>query len=319
MQHREALAGLVYGACTRSGLTVLTGEAGTGKTLMLHMLRDCVAKREFITAFCCNPILTRDEFYDLLLDGMQVNCPSSLKSRRLIALQESLLRYQAEGRRSLLIIDEAHALPRELLEEVRLLLNLETQREKLLDIIMAGQPELTDMLHRTDLRQIKQRVNYFCRLKSLTVDEVREYIEHRLSRAGLWQQTIFPEDTIQIIHQYSQGIPRLVNTICDNALTIGFALQQPQIDVSIIREAAADLDLEAEPVVPKDALHTHHVVVPPPAATVAQQTSAAVPDQPVNGRERAIQLPSSERPPLESYASRQKSVGFLTNLMGRWK
>jgi general secretion pathway protein A len=316
--HREALAGLVHSACTRSGLTVLTGEAGTGKTMLLHVLRSWLEKRQFIMVFCSNPILTRDEFYDLLLEGLQISCSSSLKSRQLLALQETLLRYRAEGRRSLLIVDEAHALPRELLEEIRLLLNIETQREKLLDIIMAGQPELTEMLRRAELRQIKQRVNCFCKLEPLSVIEVREYIEHRLVRAGLRQQTIFPEDTIQLIHQYSQGIPRLVNTMCDNALATGFALQRPKIDVSIIREVAVDLDLAMETKIPvAEPSHAAIAVMPsPPSPAVSAPVVAA---QAANGRDRVVPLPATDRTPLETYAARQKSVGFLANLMDRWK
>ena len=147
-KHREALSGLVYSICNKAGLTVLVGEAGTGKTTLLQVLRDWLAKRQFVTALCTNPTLTREEFLDLLLAQLGISCPSTLKSRQLIALEEALLRYRTEGRRSVLIVDEAHRLSAELLEEIRLLLNMETPREKFLDIIIAGQPELAETFAR---------------------------------------------------------------------------------------------------------------------------------------------------------------------------
>ena len=142
-QHREALAGLVYSACTRPGLSTLIGEAGTGKTTILFTLVGLLERRRFVTAVCNNPTLTRQEFYDTLLLKFGVECSSALKSRHLAALQETFARNRADGRPCVLIIDEAHKLPYELLEEVRLLLNMETPREKLLEIILAGQPELS--------------------------------------------------------------------------------------------------------------------------------------------------------------------------------
>src|SRR5262245_17294229 len=130
-QHREALSGLIYSVCTQPGLTVLVGEAGTGKTTLLYALLGLLEKRRFVTAMCTNPTLTREEFYDLLLIKFGVECQSTLKSRQLNALQEMLTRNRADGRPSLLIVDEAQRLPMELLEEIRLLLNMETPREKL--------------------------------------------------------------------------------------------------------------------------------------------------------------------------------------------
>jgi len=139
-QHQEALSGLIYSVCTRPGLTVLVGEAGTGKTTLLYSLLGMLQRRHYVTAVCTNPTLTREEFYDVLMMKFEVQCDSPLKSRRLAALEEMISRNRAEGRMSVLVVDEAQRLSPELLEEVRLLLNMETATEKKLQIIMAGQP-----------------------------------------------------------------------------------------------------------------------------------------------------------------------------------
>jgi len=217
-QHREALSGLLYSVRTRLGLTVLIGEAGTGKTTILRTLTDLFQGRNFVLARCSNPTLSREEFYDLLLAELGVECASPLKSRQLRALEAALTRFRDAGQSAILIVDEAQRLPLELLEEIRLLLNLETPREKLLQIVMAGQPELGEIIGRPELRQLKQRISAIFRLKPLSIEELREYLEHRLSRAGLPKQNLFTEELIGLIYRYTQGIPRLVNSLCDAAL-----------------------------------------------------------------------------------------------------
>src|ERR1051326_7405369 len=217
-QHREALSGLVYSVCTQPGLTVLAGEAGTGKTTLLYSLLGLLEKRRFVTAMCTNPTLTREEFYDLLMMNFGIACASSLKSRQLMALQETLTRNHADGRPSLLIVDEAQRLPMDILEEIRLLLTMETPREKLLEIIMSGQQELIEILARPEMRQLKQRVSCICKLKALSLEDLQEYLQHRLTLAGLPRQTLFPEESIELIYAYTEGIPRLVNSLCNAAL-----------------------------------------------------------------------------------------------------
>jgi general secretion pathway protein A len=307
-QHREALSGLVYTVCTNTGLTVLLGEAGTGKTTVLHSLLGLLEKRRCYIAMCSNPTLTRQEFYDLLMLKFGVDCQSSLKSRQLAAFEEYLRRNHADGRSSILIVDEAQRLGPELLEELRLLLNLETPREKLLQIIVSGQPELGDMLNRPDLRQLKQRISCICRLKPLTPKALREYIYHRLTRAGLPNQTVFPDATIELIYAHTQGIPRLVNTLCNSALQTGFALQSSQITSSIVEEAARDLDLTGSSDLP-------NVRGDDPPDFI----SSALPSSVGSYNGTSGSSVTDGRVPLESYTSRQKSVSFLSSLMDRWK
>jgi general secretion pathway protein A len=312
VQHREALSGLVHSVCNHSGLTVLIGEAGTGKTTLIQALKTWLEKLNFVIGVCTNPILTRQELYDLLLMQLGVNCSSDYKSRQLVALQETLERYRSENRRAVLIVDEAHRLSPELLEEIRLLLNFETPREKLLEIIIAGQPELMDLLRRPDLRQLKQRVSCFCHLHPLTLPEVREYIQHRLTRAGRSDATLFPPDTIDLIHQCTNGIPRLVNNLCDGALRTAFALESQRVTCSIVSEAAEDLDLETSAFI--------HMVKPDAAPSIQPAVSMFKDIQEVKPSNGRAHIPADPLVmPLESYANRQKSLGFLGALMDRWK
>jgi len=310
VQHQEALAGLVYTVCTGSGLTVLMGEAGTGKTTLLYSLLALLEKRRFFTAMCSNPTLTREELYDLLMLKFAVNCQSPLKSRQLTALEENLRRNQADGRPSILIVDEAQRLSRELLEEVRLLLNLETPRQKLLQIIISGQPELGDVLNRLELRQLRQRVSWICRLTPLTLNEAREYISHRLARAGLPGQTLFSDQTIALIHTHSHGIPRLINTLCDGCLCAGFALQSRHISAAIVEEAVKDLEIRFPPPVSPQLTEAD-------PASAAQVTQHLPPEH--SKAHNGNSTPSNRPMPLETYAARQKSVHFFGSLMDRWR
>jgi general secretion pathway protein A len=299
-QHREALSGLIYSVCERPGLTVLMGEAGTGKTTLLYVLREWLDSQRFITAVCTNPVLTQEELYDLLLIQFGVSCSSHLKNRQLTALQEAFLRYRAEGRKAVLIVDEAQRLSADLLEEIRLLLNLETPREKLLEIILMGQPELSEVLRRPELRQSKQRISCMCKLEALSLNELREYLQHRLALAGLLQQTLFQEDTIAAIFSYTRGIPRLVNSLCDSALQTGFGLRSPHITVNIVREAANDLDLKSQE----------------REIEMLTKDKVRLPSAPISNGVLSYSTPSL--PTLEDYASRQKSLGFLSKLMAGW-
>jgi general secretion pathway protein A len=320
-QHQEALSGLLYSVRERLGLTVLVGEAGTGKTTLLRTLTDLFEGKNYVIARCYNPTLSRVEFFDQLLTELGVECSSSLKSRQLKTLEEALIRFRTAGRSAILIVDEAQRLPMELREEIRLWLNLETPKEKLLQIIMAGQPELSEILGRPELRQLKQRISAIFRLQPLSVEDLAEYLQHRLNRAGLPEQKLFSEELIGLIYSYTQGIPRLVNSLCDAALQTGFALQSPRITASIVREAAADLELRD----PADATANEDLsspdsqkIVPiPVAVSVASPKAQPIHAHPRNAPNGAGKVDT--RIPLENYTSRQKSLGFFGQLLDRWK
>jgi general secretion pathway protein A len=327
-QHQEALSGLIYSVCTRPGLTVLMGEAGTGKTTLLYSLLGLLEKRRFVSAICTNPTLTREEFYDTLMIKFGLDCGSSLKSRQLTTLEESIRRNRSEGRPSVLIVDEAQRLSPELLEEIRLLLNMETATEKLLQIIVAGQPELGEVLRRPDLRQLKQRVSCVCKLKPLSIEEVKAYLHHRLTRAGLPEQSLFPEETIELLYGYSQGIPRLINSLCDGALQTGFAVQSSRITTLILEEAAKDLELVRP--IDMEELPFKGQMSRMSAATVNSGTpSKPLPVNGVvhkdnlgtngNGRNGSSNGSPEVRIPLNHYATRQKNGGLLGSLIKRWK
>ena len=242
-RHCEALANLVYGIRERKGFMVLSGEVGTGKTTLVNALLDTLDRSGVLTAFVFNPILTSPEFFEYLLTDLNLKADPRSKSQALIKLNSLLLERYRLGQATVLIIDEAQNLSSEILEEIRLLTNLETATEKLLQIVLVGQPELSLKLNSPELRQLKQRISLRCNLDPLTLYETKEYIKTRLEIAGLSDQQIFADNVVAEIYRCSGGIPRLVNTICDNALLTGYACDAPSIEVEIIREVAEDLEL----------------------------------------------------------------------------
>jgi general secretion pathway protein A len=242
-QHCEALSSVVYAIRERKGFLALCGEVGTGKTTLVHALLDLLEKVGILSAFIFNPILSRSEFFECLLAEFNLKCDSASKVQALTKLNALLLERYRQGRITVLIIDEAQNLSDEILEEIRLLTNLETSTEKLLQIILVGQPELSSKLDSPHLRQLKQRISLQCSLGPLTLIDTAEYIRTRLRIAGLPNQEIFSDSCIAKIYRSSGGIPRLVNTICDNALVSGFACDSKTIDVEIIDEVIGDLRL----------------------------------------------------------------------------
>jgi general secretion pathway protein A len=309
-QHREALSGLIYSVCTRPGLSVLIGEAGTGKTTILYTLLGMLERRQYMTAMCTNPTLSRSEFYEFVLLKFGVSCPDTSKTRQLMALEEALKRNRAQGRSAVLIVDEAQRLPLELMEEVRLLLNLETPQEKLLEIVLAGQPELGDTLRRPELRQFKQRVGCVCSLQPLNREEISEYITHRLMHAGRSEPVLFSADALELIYLYSGGIPRIINTLADTALRTGFALQSPSITPFIVSEAARELELPRVTAPEQMPVDDNDVV-----ACLDAKLRQSVLTEPSAGNDQVL----DRTVPLESYANRQKSLSFFSHWVGRWK
>jgi len=243
-QHEEALANLIYGVQSRKGFLVLTGEVGTGKTTMLECLQDYLAAQRVDYAFLFNSRLTVEQFFEMICYDLDLRCAKTSKTEVLIALNQRLVQNANEGRTTALILDEAHNLEWDVLEEVRLLGNLDSRREKLLQIVLAGQPEFDRKLDAPSLRQLKQRIALRCTLQPFREAETGEYIATRLARAGLPEQTIFSPELIAEIHLRSQGIPRLINAICDNLLLTAFAMESKQAELEMLEEVTSDLRLE---------------------------------------------------------------------------
>src|SRR5262245_51436460 len=223
--HEEALANLIYGVQSRKGFIVLTGEVGTGKTTMLECLRDFLETQYIEFAFIFNSRITSDQFFEMIAYDLNLRCARTSKTEVLFALNHLLIQQANEGRTTVLIVDEAHNLEWEVLEEIRLLGNLENRRGKLLQIILSGQPELDRKLEAPNLRQLKQRIVLRCNLHPFREEDTLAYINSRLSRAGLPDQKVFPHDLMMEIHNRSKGIPRVINAICDNLLLTTFAVE----------------------------------------------------------------------------------------------
>jgi general secretion pathway protein A len=241
--HREALSNLVYGIASRKGITLLIGEAGSGKTTVIR----AAIEQQPIKVHCVhvhNPTLSRVEFVELLSKrfGLSEQALRS-KASMLIELEELLHRRQALGETTVLVIDEAQSLPLNLLEEIRLLANIETNREKLLSVIIAGQPELADRLNNPALRQLKQRVALRCQLRALSATETASYIAGRVRAAGGDVTTTFTREAVSLIHERAQGLPRTISVIADNALLGGFAAGQKPVGSAVVWDVCSDFDI----------------------------------------------------------------------------
>jgi general secretion pathway protein A len=237
----EVFANLQYGVENGKGIVVVTGEVGTGKTTTLRSMLQSL-DHSVLAAYIFNPLLSTEEFFDFLASEFRLR-PQQSKSAMLRMLGNVLMSRHSQGLRTVLVVDEAHLLPGHLLEEIRLLSNFETNRDKLLQIILCGQPELHDLFARTELRQLKQRVSLKCSIKSLGAHETAEYIRWRLRIAAARDENLFEPEAIRMIHSFSAGIPRIINNICDNALLTGFGHGIPRITASIIRDVVEELDL----------------------------------------------------------------------------
>jgi general secretion pathway protein A len=249
--HREALHTLEYGVRSRKGIVLLVGDAGTGKTTLL---RKALAMRlseangspaGFV--YIKNPKLTSAELFEQLASGFKLPASAMVsKPRMLKLLEEALVAAHAASRDAALIVDEAQSLPDELIEELRLLANIETDDTKLLPLILAGQPELADRLNQHELRQFKQRITLRCELKPFTVQETATYIFARVRMVGGDASNMFTRDAVVKIHEASKGIPRTINVICDNALMTGFAMDKQKVDAATVEEVCRDFDLAGE-------------------------------------------------------------------------
>ena len=243
-QHEEALANLTYGVQARKGFIVLTGEVGTGKTTLLECLRDYLDAQNTEFAFLFNSRINAGQFFEMIAYDLDLRCERTSKTEVLFALNQFLMMQAHEKRTAVLIVDEAHNLEWEVLEEIRLLGNLETRNGKLLQIVLAGQPELDRRLEAPDMRQLKQRIVLRCGLDPFSLRDTIEYIQFRMSSAGMKEQTVFPESLLPEIHARARGIPRLINAICDNLLLTAFAMERKTCDLEMLNEVSRDLRLE---------------------------------------------------------------------------
>jgi type II secretory pathway predicted ATPase ExeA len=238
--HREALAQLIYGVQEQKGFILMTGEVGTGKTTLLRTLMHRL-DGQFESSFITNSTLPFDQILEYVLSDLGVSDPGGSRAQRLIALNRFLIEQRRANRKTVLIIDEAQNLSIETLEQIRLLSNFETMSEKLVQIILAGQPELHHKLQLAELRQLKQRIGLRCRLAPMTEEQVEQYIVSHLRVAGARQQP-FTRAAIRRIAAHSGGVPRIVNILCDHCLLSAYANQTREIDAETVKRAISYLE-----------------------------------------------------------------------------
>jgi len=241
---QEALNCLTYGIEARKGFILLTGEVGTGKTTLLNKLLETLHQQRVATAFVFNPRMPASQLFDYMMADLGIECKSHKRSHVLFKLHQWLLdRYQA-GEHTVLVVDEAQILSRQALEEIRLLTNLETSAEKLLQIVLAGQPEIEQKLNRRELRQLRQRIALRAKTVPLTQEETSEYILERLRIAGANGEEIFSHSAVDAVHRHARGIQRVTNLLCEQALLRASVSQLRPIPAEIIDDVARDFSLD---------------------------------------------------------------------------
>jgi general secretion pathway protein A len=250
-QIEEALTGLMYGIHTRKGFITLSGEVGTGKTTLLNQVLHWLHQRGARAAFLFNSRMNTNQLFDFTLSEFDIPCESRSKSQQLMRLNQWLLERFRAGETVVLIIDEAQNLTYPVLEEIRLLTNLETSTEKLLQIVLSGQPELEDRLKLPQLRQLRQRITLQFKTAPLTKEETHAYIGERLRIAGANAGPIFSPEAMDTVYHYSQGIPRVVNLLCEHSLISAYADHQRPVSPKIVEEVALEFQLdEVKPIPP---------------------------------------------------------------------
>ena len=286
-RQREALSNLRYGLTTPRGLTLLIGEAGTGKTTLVQAVMGDVDDQTVECVLLSNPTLTRTEFYEYLAAGFRLPKEAAAsKTQFLFELRRHLHARRDVGVFSGLVLDEAQSIPYELLEEVRLLSNIETPTEKLLNVVLAGQPELADRLNEPNLRQLKQRISLRCELGLFTFQETGAYIAGRLRIAGGEPAKIFTREAVLAIHDASQGVPRTINVICDNALIGGFAAQEHPVTRALVDDVCRDFDLRRGARREEPTIASFEPAVAPEPATEDESEAPAEAMYGTDGRKR---------------------------------
>ena len=243
-QTQEALDELTYGIRTRKGLILLTGEVGTGKTTLINRLLDWLRLQQTPTAFIFNSHLGISHLFDFIFADFGLSFDSQTNSNALMLLNRWLFERYRAGDTPVLIVDEAQGLPTHVLEEIRMLLNLETSREKLLQIVLVGQPELEERLRRPELRQIKQRIALRCKTTALTLQEAHDYIQARLHIAGANGKPVFASEAMDAVHFYSRGIPRVMNLLCEHALINAYVDHVQPVPMHIVEGVAHEFQFD---------------------------------------------------------------------------
>lgn len=244
--HKEALAQLLYAIQERKGFILVTAEVGMGKTTLLEALRQELDSNTAV-AYVSNSLLPFPSILEYMLEEFEIEKPGESAAQRLVVLQNFLVERHGAGQNTVLILDEAQNLYPQTLEQIRLLSNFETTKEKILQIVLVGQPELLARLEMPEMRQLKQRISIRCTIPPMSRSGTRNYIRTRLRMAGARDAGVFTQDAIEHIADYAGGIPRIVNTVCDHCLLIGYADQTRRIDRGIVDQAIGYLEAGARP------------------------------------------------------------------------
>ena len=328
--HDKAFTELLYSIETRQGITVLTGEAGTGKTTLVNRLLDWLRERNLSSAYVFHSLLRPSDLFEFIARDFGIPSASSEKGALIDALHKWLVRRHAVGDIPVVIIDEAQALSSNTLDELRLLLNLETSGGKLIHIVLAGQPELDRKLQRHQLRQLRQRIMFRCRLPLLSVPQTSSYISTRLSAAGLAEGALFPEETVRALYGYARGIPRVINLLCEHALLNAYSDQHRSISPADIHCAAAKFDLQNDPIPAEDAypMTTRMAMFlspdPTPAADAGSaslnslQVETPLTDTPRAEAQQMLdahQMPAAQQMNVQQMDTQQKDVEQTTEIL----
>src|SRR5258708_1906200 len=246
--HRNTLRAMVEGVAGRKGLQISVGPIGTGKTTLLYCLQHILSheasqQRPLRSAFVINPTLTHEELFEALFDELEIQSPATTKPARLRALHDLLLASHKRNGSVVLIIDEAHLLSPALIEEIRLLLNLDNYPVNVLQVILCGQPELLPLLMKPELSALKQRISVVTKLRALTLVESRAYIAERMHIAGLRGESPFSTSALEEIFRLTNGVPRLINSVCDHTLALGHRRQARKIEADLVVEGSEELSL----------------------------------------------------------------------------
>jgi type II secretory pathway predicted ATPase ExeA len=319
--HREVLSNLEYAISSRKGITLLLGEAGSGKTTLIR----AAMEKQPVRVHCVhlqNPTLTREEFVETLAVRFNLSDRAGRSKAALLAeLEAQLSDRRGDDETTVLIVDEAQSLPPELLEEIRLLANIETATDKLLTVILAGQPELADRLNHPSLRQLKQRVALRCELRPLSREEAVSYVAGRIRIAGGIGAQVFTRDAVELMHSCAKGIPRTISVIADNALVGGFAAGVRPVPSRFVREVSTDFDLGHPVKAPAQAASPAVPAATPAPGPAAPATPPARTSQPATGT--LLNVPpremtstaggdsASEQQVFGAFAPRRKRYSFF--------